>query len=185
MNKLTIGLSVAALALAGTGAYAAHHEGKGHDPLAGKTVTSAEMQQHAAQMFDRMDANKDGKLDQADRAAHRAQMFDKLDTDKNGTVSREEFAAARKHGQGGAEGAHHGMRQHGGKRGGGGHMGMMARMADTNKDGAITRDEFTAAAAAHFQQVDTDKNGQVTPEERKAAHAKMREQMRAMRGQAS
>ena len=51
---------------------------------------------------------------------------------------------------------------------------MMLKMADTNKDGSVTRDEFVAASGQHFDKMDTNKDGKLTKEERKAAHTKMR-----------
>ena len=180
-RKLTIAASIAVLATAGTTAFAAHHMG-GKDPMGDKTVTRAEMQQHAVQMFDRLDVNKDGKLDQTDRAAHQGARFDKLDADNNGQISRDEFAAHKRGPEAGAEGAKDGMRHHGGRGGHGGMGKMMLRMADTNKDQSISRAEFDAATASHFDKVDTNKDGQITPEERKAAHEKMRGMMRAMKG---
>ena len=60
--------------------------------------------------------------------------------------------------------------------------GMMMRMADTNKDGAITRAEFVGASMKHFDMTDANKDGSVTPDERKAAMQKMREHMKEMRG---
>ncbi len=68
-----------------------------------------------------------------------------------------------------------------GKHGGGKRGMMMLRMADTNKDGAITRDEFLAAHGKHFDMTDTNKDGRISPEERKAQAAKMRE-MHGKRG---
>lgn len=178
MKKLTLGLSAAALALVGTMALAQAHDMDKLDPLAGKTVTKAEAQAMAAQMFDKLDANKDGKLDQADRAAHHAQMmgemFGKLDSDKNGSISRDEFMAGHAKGPDGDHGGdHQGMRMGG---------MMMARMADANKDGAVSKDEFLAAHARHFDMADTSKDGKLTPEERKAAHDKMRAMMGKMKG---
>ncbi|MCC6924465.1 EF-hand domain-containing protein [Novosphingobium sp.] len=178
MKKITLGLSLLALGIAGT-AIAAAERGPGMDPLGDKTVTKAEFLASHGDMFAKMDANKDGKLDAADRAAHQGQMqgqmFDKLDTDHNGSISREEFAAAH---QRGGDRAGHGQREgkhgeHGGKRG-----GMMMKMADANKDGAVTRDELQAAAAKHFDMMDANKDGKLTKEERQAA----RDKMRAMKG---
>lgn len=190
MNKTLIGLSLAALALAGT-AYA-RQPGPGMDPMGDKTMTRADAQNHAAMMFERMDANHDGKLDEADRAAHMGEMFDKLDTNHDGTISRDEFAAAHRggamgHGDGGPGMGEHRMDQGGGGgHGGAGGMGMMMmRMADTNKDNAVSKDEFVTAALKHFDMTDTDHDGKLTPAERKAAHAKMgehRQQMRDRRG---
>lgn len=39
---------------------------------------------------------------------------------------------------------------------------------DTNKDGSISKDEFTAHALKRFEAMDGDKNGSVTKEEIKA-----------------
>jgi hypothetical protein len=154
-------------------------------------------------MFTRADANKDGKLDAADRAARHAAHFEAMDTDKNGSISRAEFDAmhqnrmADNH-ESGHRGLHHGAGHgpgHGnddargeGRRGqgrggrdGGHHGGMMmhmAAMADANKDGAVSKDEFVAAHDRHFDQVDANKDGQLTAEERRAARTAMRERMR-------
>ena len=181
MTKKIFALSLVALGLAGT-AYAAEMPA-GADPLGDKVQTKAEFQAKGAQMFDMMDANKDGKLDPADRAAHEGQMFDRLDTNKDGAISRAEFGAAH---QGGAAGHGDMMRgdmpggaagQRGGAMHGGGHGGMgmmMLKMADTNKDGAVSRDEFVATHGKHFDMMDADHDGKLTKAERQAAHDKMR-----------
>ena len=148
------------------------------DMMGGKTMTRAEAEGHARKMFAAMDVNKDGKIDAADRAAREAEHFRKLDTDGNGSLSPSEFAAKpdRKPEGGKPMGGRMG---HGAKGG----MGMMMlRMADTNKDGAVTEAEFLAAHARHFDMMDANKDGSVTPEERKAAMAKMRDHMQHMRG---
>lgn len=181
MTKKIFALSLLALGLAGT-AYAAEMPA-GSDPLGDKVQTKAEFQAKGAQMFDQMDANKDGKLDPADRAVHEGQMFDRLDTNKDGAISRAEFGAAH---QSGAAGHGDMMRgdmpggaagKHGGGKPGGGHGGMgmmMLKMADTNKDGAVSRDEFLATHAKHFDMMDANHDGKLTKAERQAAHDKMR-----------
>lgn len=173
MKKITLGLSLLALGLAGT-AYAQHHAG-GMDPLGDKDLTKAEFVAKHGEMFAKMDSNKDGKLDQADRAAHHGEMFAKLDTDKNGSISRSEFDAA--HQARGGEG----MKRERGERGG--KMAkMMLRRADANKDGAVSRDEFMVGATAHFDMMDANKDGKLTKAERQAAHQKMRSKMGGKRG---
>lgn len=191
-KKAILGFSVAALALGGV-AIAKDH-GPGKDPMAGKTVTRAEAQAHATEMFAKMDLTKDGKLDTADRDARHMARFDKADANKDGAISRDEFTAGRKAGGEGAMREHrmgegkgeHGKREHGmrmGRHGGGMGGGMMIlAMADTNKDKAVSKDEFLAAHAKHFDGADANKDGKLTPEERKAAHAKMRDHMKSMRG---
>ncbi len=144
------------------------------------TQTRAEAQAKAAEMFARMDANRDGKLDTTDRAAKRtamqAKMFERLDADKDGNISKAEWdqhgadrAAKRaERGEKRAEAGEgkRGMRGHHGKRGG--HHGMMVGKADTDGDKAISQAEFQTAALARFDAADANKDGQVTPEERKA-----------------
>ncbi len=175
MKKIVLGLSLAAMAAAGA-AYAQPGMRPNPDTDGNGVVTRAEAQAHAGQMFAMMDANKDGKLDQADRAAHRAQMFDRMDADHDGKITRAEFDAMHQ----GGPGDRMGMGKDGDKgwsmkRGHYG-RGDMARMADTNKDGAVSQAEFTAAALQRFDRTDTNKDGQVTKEERQAARAAMREQ---------
>jgi hypothetical protein len=53
-------------------------------------------------------------------------------------------------------------------------------MADGNHDGSVTKDEFRAAAATHFDAADTNHDGKLTPAERQAAHQARRGHMRGM-----
>lgn len=147
--------------------------------------TRADAEAKATQMFARMDANKDGKLDAADRTAQRAErqakIFASLDADGNGSISKAEWdkhgadrAAKRAErgekradaGEPGEGKRHHGMRGGHGKRGG--HHGMMMGKADTNGDKAISQAEFQTAALARFDAADANKDGTVTAEERQA-----------------
>lgn len=189
MKTITKGLSIAALTLALGGIAHAAQDQRGAD--AGAAMTRAQAQAKAEAMFDKHDANRDGKLDQADRAAKMAQRFDQIDTDRNGSLSREEFASGHQRmgkrgehaghdGMMGAEGPRKGMR--GARHGGDG--GMMMKMADANKDGAVTRAEATAGALRHFDMMDANKDGTVTADERKASFAKMRETWKAKRAAA-
>ena len=168
---IAAGVSVVAL---GSVAYAAPGMMKYAEP-----VTLSDAQAKSAAMFDRMDVNDDGQIDQADREARHDERFARLDTDGDGVISRAEFDAMHeKRGMRGEvkRGGHHG------KRGGGMHM--MGKMADTNNDGIITRAEFDAGVKAHFAKMDTDGDGTVTAEERQTAHEQMREARKAMREQA-
>lgn len=159
--------------------------------------TRADAQARATQMFAKMDANKDGKLDATDRAAQRAErqakIFASLDADGNGSISKAEWdkhgadrAAKRAErgekraaaGEAGEGKRHHGMRGGHGKRGG--HHGMMMGKADTDGDKAISQAEFQTAALARFDAADANKDGQVTAEERQA----QRGAWRAKRGAA-
>ena len=175
MKKTFLGFSLLAVGLAG--AAVAQTPAERSDPMGNATVTKAKAQAKAGDMFAKMDGNKDGKLDSADRSQHktemRGQMFEKLDANKDGAISRAEFSAAReqRHDGEGRDG-HMGMRGDDGKGG-----AMMLKMADANKDGAVSRDEFLAAHAKMFDMADANKDGKLTAEERKAHHGKMREHM--------
>jgi len=170
MKKFTLAAATAALAMTATALFAAPGDAK-RGPASGGdgTMTRAEVQAQVAERFARADANGDGVLNQADQAARTAQMFDRIDTDKNGSISRAEFAAAHD-GMRGEMGGDRAMQGSGGRMGGRmGGAGAMLRMADTNNDGAITRDEAMAAAVKVFDRMDANKDGQVTRAERQAA----------------
>lgn len=66
-----------------------------------------------------------------------------------------------------------------GKRGHGAHL---FGMADMDKSGDISKDEFRAAAEARFAAMDKDGDGFVTREEMAAARAEMRSRFEARRG---
>lgn len=169
-RKIVLGLSLAASAVAGAAYAEQATRGDG-------VSTRAEAQAKAQEHFARMDANKDGKLDQADRAAHRTAMFDRIDADKNGQISRGEFDAMHQRGPEAGDDRGSGKHRWGGRGHHGGGM-MMGRMADADRDGAVTQAEFTQAAMQRFDRADTNKDGTVTQEERRAARQAMHEQMR-------
>lgn len=196
MKKIVLGLSAAAIALGAGALYAAtppmHH---GADADGDGAITWAEAKAKADEAWTRLDVNKDGKLDQADRDARMAQKFDEIDANHDGSISRDEFVAHHRammehgmmpHGDGPpppggmAPMGGHGMRGHGGHRMGGHDMmgGMMAMMADANKDKTVTRAEYDAAVKARFDKVDANHDGKITPEERRAAFKAMRPRAR-------
>lgn len=181
MRKIALSISAAALAFGGI-AYA--QSGQERSPRG--DVTRAEAQARAEKMFDRMDVNHDGVLNQADREAKMAERFDKIDTNHDGSISREEFMAAHqnmghrgKHRMGAdgqqKQGKWAGKRMHrGGKHHG--HMGgrMLMRMADPNHTGTVTKQAFVNAALTMFDKADLNHDGTVTPAERKAAREAMK-----------
>lgn len=187
MKKFTLAAATAALAMTATALIAAPGDAKrGPDANGDGVMTRAEIQAQVSERFAKADANGDGVLNEADKAARTGQMFDKIDTDKNGSISRAEFVAAHSGMLGGEHegmdmGGDHKMGGHGmgGHRMGGGGPGMMLKMADTNNDGAVTRDEAMAAAFKHFDAMDANKDGQVTKAERQAAMQAMGARMKA------
>ncbi len=123
-------------------------------------VTRTQAQDRAARVFDRLDANKDGQLDQADRSARQRARFDRVDADADGAISFEEFSALRERRSARAP-----------------RRGPMAHGPRANPDGAraISRDAFTSRALARFDRADADKDGVVTAEERRSMREMRRE----------
>ena len=188
--KTLILSSVGAAALAVTAAYAQPAPTVRPLPApAAKVHTRAEVQNHVAQMFNRLDTNRDGYLTHAEVDAARGQWaekrreragkrggaaFDRLDTNKDGQVSRQEWEAGRQAREQRMAGAGQMRGMHRAGMGFGGHM---FGMADANKDGRVTLAEAQAAALQHFDRMDLNHDGNLTPEERRQA----REQWRAQR----
>jgi hypothetical protein len=188
MKQFTLAATAAVIAMGVTALVTSPIEARPlRDADANGTVTRAEARTAADSLWQRLDANKDGVLNAADRPAREAERFARLDTDANGQISRDEFAAAH-----GPRGEHTGMRggdRPDGHRMGGLHRGHgrgmmgagMGRAADSNGDGSITRDEFNAAAELRFTTADADKDGSITRAERQAARQQMRAEWRAAR----
>jgi len=182
MNKITLALASAATLALSVGAVHAQAPAKGDK---GADMTRAQVEQRTAEMFAKLDANKDGKFDAADRtlldaqrderrAERQAARFTQLDSDKNGSLSRAEFDAGLDHAR---------ERVADGKRGGkGGPKGFRGKGPDADK--AMTQAEFTAAALARFDRADTNRDGTVTAAERKAQRAERRPERRGLKPEA-
>ena len=63
------------------------------------------------------------------------------------------------------------------------HPPRMFEMADTNKDGKVSKAEFDARQAKFFSEIDKNGDGAITPEEMKAHREGMREKMKAWRAE--
>lgn len=196
-RKIALGLSLAATMLAG-GAYAAE-KGAAASGKDDGVITRAEAETHARELFQRLDANHDGKLDQADAEARRVErrnaVFDRMDADHNGQISRAEFDAAGPRGPGGPEGpgrfrgadggpdGGHGFHRWGGGHRGWGHGPEHGSFAGPGgapgANGPVTEAQFVAAAMQRFDKADANHDGKVTREERHAAREAMRTEMRA------
>jgi Ca2+-binding EF-hand superfamily protein len=187
MRKLTLSLIAGAAALATGGTAMAQPANTPREP-----TTRAAAEQRSAQTFDKLDANHDGKIDQADRAVREKARFDRIDADHNGQLSYAEFTAMHdrpdgakgKRGPQGADGDHRGghrMAKNGAARGFRGGPGGMTRMADADQDGTVTKAEFQAAALTRFDRLDANKDGTVTADEAKAARDSMRQQWQSRR----
>jgi len=139
-----------------------------------RTAVVQKVQEH----FARLDSNRDGFVTKAEmetakanwreNAPERAEKrqskrFDRLDSNDDGSISRSEFDSAH-----GKSADHKRMMRHGG------FAGHMFEMADANKDGRVSLQEATTAAAAHFDGADANHDGTLTREEMRAAHKAMR-----------
>ena len=166
MKIATLAISTAALAF--SGAALAENHGSGHAKPMGD-MTRAQAQQQAEARFARMDANRDGTVNDADRAARQAGMFDRIDTDRNGAISRAEFET------------HHA--QMGDRRGdrvakkGDRRAGMRGKMG--KMDGPVTKQAFVERALGMFDRADANRDGTVTQAERKAVRDNLRQQSQA------
>lgn len=108
------------------------------------TITRAEVDSLQAEMFDWMDRDGDGYLDDADQSPVHARL-------------REIRQQARAERGGAGEGRGRGRR---GGRGGPNHL-----RADADGDGRVSRTEFLERETSMFDRLDADDNGMVTPEE--------------------
>lgn len=143
-------------------------------------ITKAESLNAAEKRFAKMDANGDGVLNTSDREARAKQKFAEMDSDGNGSLSESEFLAAQKARMERREQRAANRSERGGKKGkrggrkGKGKLAKLLKNADSNSDGAISKDEFIAATQARFAKVDTNADDQVTKEERRAARQQRR-----------
>ena len=152
-------------------------------------MTRAGIVQMVQQHFTMLDTNKDGFITKAemdagksamkDRRASRkeergAKMFDRMDSNHDGSITRQEFDSAHQAMAGRMDG--HGRRgmHRMGMMHAAGMGGRMFDMADADKDGRVSLQEATTAAAAHFDRADTNHDGTITPDEMRSAHQAMR-----------
>jgi len=146
MKNLLTATAIGAMLAAGVAI--AMQTGTPADTAPKKPVTKAEMLQRADARFDRMDTNKDGQLDAAERKA--------------GAEAARAAMAERKGGEmadfmpGGGRGGRMGARME---------ERMLGRV-DTNGDGLISKAENRAAAETRFARMDANGDGTIAADER-------------------
>ena len=135
------------------------------DPTA--SVTRADALALANTRFDRIDADKDGRITPAEMAAHHSQMEQRR-------AQRMAARAVKRSDEAASEAAVAARREAWEKlakaraeaRSAQGEFGFAMRDADG--DGLVTREEFTAPAMKRFDRADANSDGVITPEERAA-----------------
>ena len=104
---------------------------------------------HGPWAFSDLDTNHDGVLDKSEFAAPALRHFGDIDKDGNGAISEAEFDAVRPwlrmHGHGGPDSRE-------------GHPTGVGTL-DSNGDGKVSFDEFTAPMKAHFDDMDANHDG--------------------------
>lgn len=137
---------------------------------------------HIARMLvmDKYDANKDGKLDDTEKAvvkaeadklrqARRAEMLAKFDKDSDGKLSDEEKKAMRAAREARPEGKKgEGKRGEGKKHGEGKHHEGEGKGHGDHAHAAPDRDVMMVGMALFMEKYDTDKDGKISKEERAA-----------------
>ncbi len=199
ISKILLGTAAAASVATAGIAYAA--PGQDGAAPARPDITRAQAAEQAGKMFDKLDFNKDGKIDAADFKARRdarlQALFDRLDTNKNGSITRDEFMAGMEHGRRGPDGRQAEGKPGEGRHFGGGHRGgpggmMHHRMGGMGGmgggmmkpgQGPVTKSEFVAARLAKFDAADTNHDGVLTAQERQAEREKMRAEWQAKRAE--
>lgn len=163
MTKRTIGysLALAAVLMGGLGTAAMADRGWGMSPM--HDVDAVGPFDGPGFDFAAIDADKDGKLTQAEVKAFRAARIKAVDADGNGTISEDELVAFR------LKEAEAAMR---------GHAKFAMTQLDVDGDGAVSVTELQAApnpSLRIFERVDTDGDGAISQAELDAAKARMAE----------
>lgn len=193
MNRFLLAVALAGTTLAGIAAaqpqpqpVAADRAQRGSAALdlnRDGVITRAEVIQAADARFAALDKNRDGTVSAGERPNMRGgdvtrdqlrqrmtARFDRADANKDGRIDQRERAGL--HGRGGKRMAEGGRRGGPAMRGGGGHMLMMA---DTNRDGVITKAEAVAATQTMFDRIDTNRDGRIDQAERGAVTDRMKQ----------
>lgn len=131
--------SLAAAAVIGGAAFAVEAGYRGHDGKSGK---------HAEWMFERFDANRDGKITKAEIEASRKASMSKYDADKDGQLSLDEF-----------QGLFNEIMRH--------RMVRMFQKLDRDGDAKVSEAEIARKTDRMMGWLDRDENGEIERSEMK------------------
>jgi Ca2+-binding EF-hand superfamily protein len=146
-------------------------------PTSSQTPATTQGRATTEDVFKNRDANKDNLLSKTEVSGTRlADAFDRLDSNKDGSLGLEEFQKGRDamrngrddRGPRGEGPRNHGMRgQMQGER-----METRFTERDTNKDGFLSKPEFSARMNERFDAVDTNKDGKLSLDEMKTGKSR-------------
>ncbi len=121
-------------------------------------------------IFNRMDANGDGKLTKDELPEFARERLEEADKDGDGVITKDEFAQSAPSGRGGGRAGFGGGFGGPGRRGGFGGPGgadFAARIMsnDKNGDGKVTKDELPESMQRILDRADTNNDGAIDKEE--------------------
>ena len=105
----------------------------------------------------RLDLDKKGYITIADAERFATRQFDRLDANRDGIVDHEEFTASVRRSLDRAKPERKRTAQRALDR-----RETLFHTLDQHEDGKLTKEEFLAAARAHFAEVDAGKTGKIT-----------------------
>jgi Ca2+-binding EF-hand superfamily protein len=121
-----------------------------------KPAEDPEVERVVADLLQRFDTNKDGKISKDEAKGKLAESFDRFDTDKDGFLDKDElrrvaaFMVAQRGRPGGPAGA----------------PSADFDDLDRNADGRLTREELKGTPyLEHFDEIDTNKDGKIDKKE--------------------
>jgi Ca2+-binding EF-hand superfamily protein len=159
MSRLLIAMLVAGLFLCQP-ATAADKDDPPKKPADKSANDNPAVERRVSDVFERMDANKDGKISKAEAKNFIAQNFDRIDANKDGFIDKDELRrfVARTVAMGGGGGF--------GSAGFGGPTGPDFDALDKNADGRLTREELKGTPYADkLDEIDTNKDGKIDKKE--------------------
>jgi len=122
------------------------------DGKVGADEMKAQLEAHKGEHFAKLDANGNGVIERTEIPKMPDPIFAKADTDKNGTLTEAELAAGHP------------------KMDGKGHGAMKGLPGDTNKDGAVTKEEAVAESQKLAKRLDADGDGKLSQQELSRGH---------------
>ena len=134
-------------------------------PVFAQTSDPAPRRDWAQYYLARVDLDNKGYFTLEDAKRYASAQFDRLDANHDGVVDHDEFVASLKNSIERSNSSDRKVRLERDLE----RRETLFHTLDQKGDGKITRDEYLAATAQHFNELDADKSGKITPQELRAA----------------